>query len=95
MDAGEGLQRAGFGLATGDSSCGRGWLWLDPAMVGAANAAGLSAVTGAIAEGLAADFLLVNLDRPELALSLLPPLPLSVDGSATMTRHSAALVVKA
>lgn len=69
MDAGEGLQRAGFGLATGDSSCGGGWLWLDRATSGAANAAGLSGVTGSIAEGLAADFLLVDLDRPEFTPS--------------------------
>ena len=69
MDAGEGLQRAGFGLATGDSSCGGGWLWLDRVTAGAANAAGLSGVTGAIAEGLAADFLLVDLDRPEFTPS--------------------------
>lgn len=69
MDAGEGLQRAGFGLATGDSSCGGGWLWLDRATTGAASAAGLSGVTGSIAEGLAADFLLVDLDRPEFTPS--------------------------
>lgn len=69
MDAGEGLQRAGFGLATGDSSCGGGWLWLDRATTGAANAAGLSGVTGAVAEHLAADFLLIDLDRPEFTPS--------------------------
>jgi 5-methylthioadenosine/S-adenosylhomocysteine deaminase len=69
MDAAEGLQRAGIGLATGDSSCGGGWLWLDRATSGAANAAGLSGVTGSIAEGLAADFLLVDLDRPEFTPS--------------------------
>ncbi len=69
MDAGEGLQRAGFGLATGDSSCGGGWLWLDRATTGAAHAAGLSGVTGSIAEGHAADFLLVDLDRPEFTPS--------------------------
>lgn len=69
MDAGEGLQRAGFGLATGDSSCGGGWLWLDRATTGAAHAAGLAGVTGSIAEGLAADFLLVDLDRPEFTPS--------------------------
>lgn len=69
MDAAEGLQRAGIGLATGDSSCGGGSLWLDRATSGAANVAGLSAVTGSIAEGLAADFLLVDLDRPEFTPS--------------------------
>ncbi|MFY0309981.1 amidohydrolase family protein [Leisingera sp. D0M16] len=69
MDAGESLQRAGFGLATGDSSCGGGWLWLDAATTRAADAAGLGAVTGEIAPGLAADFLLVDLDRPEFTPS--------------------------
>jgi len=69
MDAAEGLQRAGFGLATGDSSCGGGWLWLDRATSGAANVAGLAGITGSIAEGLAADFLLVDLDRPEFTPS--------------------------
>ena len=69
MDAGEGLQRAGFGLASGDSSAGGGWLWLDHATSAAADAAGLSGITGAIAQGLAADFLLVDLDRPEFTPS--------------------------
>lgn len=69
MDAGESLQRAGFGLSTGDSSCGGGWLWLDAATTRAANVAGLGKVTGDISEGLAADFLLVDLDRPEFTPS--------------------------
>lgn len=68
-EAGEGLQRACFGLATGDSSCGGGWLWLDRATRGAADVAGLAATTGAIQPGLAADFLLVDLDRPEFTPS--------------------------
>lgn len=69
MDAGESLQRAGYGLASGDSSCGGGWLWLAAATGMAADAAGLGAVTGRIAPGLAADFLLVDLDRPEFTPS--------------------------
>lgn len=69
MDAAEGLQRAAFGLASGDSSCGGGWLWLEAATSRAADACGLSQVTGRIAKGLAADFLLVDLDRPELTPS--------------------------
>ncbi|WP_226782078.1 amidohydrolase family protein [Oceaniglobus trochenteri] len=69
MDAGESLQRAGTGLATGDSSCGGGWLWLEAATSRAADCAGLSKVTGAVQEGLAADFLLVDLDRPEFTPS--------------------------
>ncbi len=69
MDAAETLQRAGYGLASGDSSCGGGWLWLDAATRMAADASGLGAVTGRIAPGLAADFLLVDLDRPEFTPS--------------------------
>lgn len=69
MDAAETLQRTGFGLATGDSSCGGGWLWLDAATRMAADASGLGHVTGRIAAGLAADFLLIDLDRPEFTPS--------------------------
>lgn len=69
MDAAEGMQRAGFGLASGDSSCGGGWLWLDAATTRAADAAGLRRTAGAVAEGLAADFLLVDLNRPEFTPS--------------------------
>lgn len=69
MDAAETLQRVGYGLASGDSSCGGGWLWLEAATRMAAGAARLDAVTGRIAPGLAADFLLVDLDRPEFTPS--------------------------
>ncbi|MCQ0969579.1 amidohydrolase family protein [Paracoccus sp. TK19116] len=69
MDAAETLQRAGFGLASGDSSCGGGWLWLDAATRMAADVSGLGAVTGRIAKGFAADFLLVDLNRPEFTPS--------------------------
>ena len=66
MDAAEATQRMAFGLPAGDFSCGGGWTWLDAATQGGAAAAGLSSVTGAIAPGLAADYLLVDLDVPEL-----------------------------
>ena len=69
MDAAEATQRLTQGLANGDSSCGGGWLWLDHATHEGAAAAGLGAVTGRIAEGLAADFLLVDLDVPEFVPS--------------------------
>jgi cytosine/adenosine deaminase-related metal-dependent hydrolase len=69
MDAAETLQRASIGMATGDSSCGGGWLWLDRATRGAADSSGLASVTGEIRRGLAADFLLVDLDRPEFTPS--------------------------
>ncbi|WP_418960137.1 amidohydrolase family protein [Streptomyces tritici] len=68
-DAAEFAQRIAYGLATGDSSCGAGWTWLEHATRGGADAVGLGARTGVVAEGLAADFLLVDLTTPELALS--------------------------
>ncbi|WP_213305587.1 amidohydrolase family protein [Paraburkholderia sacchari] len=66
LDAAETAQRFAFGLATGDSSCGAGKLWLDHALRGGADAVRLGALTGEIAPGKAADFLLVDLDVPEM-----------------------------
>lgn len=68
-EAAEFAQRLAFGLVTGDSSCGAGWTWLEHATSGAADAVGLGSRTGTIAPGLAADFLLVDVSTPELALS--------------------------
>lgn len=69
MDAAEANQRIAFGLAGGDSSCGAGALWLEMATHRGADAAGLGAVTGEVAAGKAADFLLIDLDTPELTPS--------------------------
>ena len=69
MDAAETAQRLAFGLASGDSSAGAGWTWLAMACAGSADAAGLRQRTGRIAAGLAADYLLVDLDVPELTPS--------------------------
>jgi cytosine/adenosine deaminase-related metal-dependent hydrolase len=69
MDAAESNQRLAFGLASGDSVCGGGRLWLDLATRGGADAAGLGALTGQVAVGRAADFLLIDLDVPELTPS--------------------------
>jgi len=66
MDAAETTQRLMHGLSNGDSSCGAGWTWLDHGTHRGAEAAGLGARTGRIEAGLAADFLLVDLDVPEL-----------------------------
>lgn len=68
-EAAEFAQRIAYGLATGDSSCGAGWTWLEHATRGGADAVGLGGRTGVVAEGLAADFLLVDVGTPELALS--------------------------
>ncbi|MGQ7248803.1 amidohydrolase family protein [Halomonas sp. V046] len=69
MDAAETSQRLAFGLACGDSSCGGGWRWLEHATGACAEATGLAQTTGRIAEGLAADFLLIDLDVPEMTPS--------------------------
>ncbi|MFB7864151.1 amidohydrolase family protein [Streptomyces sp. NPDC056069] len=68
-EAAEFAQRIAYGLASGDSSCGAGWTWLEHGTRGGADAVGLRARTGTVAEGLAADFLLVDVTNPELALS--------------------------
>ena len=69
LDHAEAAQRFAFGIGVGDSSCGAGWRWLDMATHDAADVAGLGAVTGEIAAGKRADFLLVDLDVPELTPS--------------------------
>ena len=51
MDAGEATQRLASACRAATSSCGGGWLWLDPATAGGADAAGLGRVTGGIAPG--------------------------------------------
>ncbi|HWM03944.1 MAG TPA: amidohydrolase family protein [Actinophytocola sp.] len=66
MDAAETAQRLAYGAQTGDSSTGGGWTWLDHATSGGAAAAGLGGVTGSVTEGLAADYLLVDLAVPEM-----------------------------
>ncbi|NBE55168.1 amidohydrolase family protein [Streptomyces boluensis] len=68
-EAAEFAQRLTYGLATGDSSCGAGWTWLEHATRGGADVLGLGARTGTVAAGLAADFLLVDIETPELAFS--------------------------
>ncbi|GAA5206457.1 amidohydrolase family protein [Streptomyces thinghirensis] len=68
-EAAEFAQRLAYGLVTGDSSCGAGWTWLEHATGGGADAVGLGTRTGTVAPGRAADFLLVDVDTPELALS--------------------------
>lgn len=66
LDAAESAQRFAHGLPVGDSVCGSGELWLNMGTQTAADVLGLGKVTGRIAKGLAADFLLVDLAVPEL-----------------------------
>lgn len=66
LDYAEAAQRFAHGLAVGDSVCGSGQVWLDAGTQGGAKVLGLGEVTGRIATGLSADFLLVDLAVPEL-----------------------------
>ncbi|GAA3756212.1 cytosine/adenosine deaminase-related metal-dependent hydrolase [Spinactinospora alkalitolerans] len=66
LDAAESAQRIAYGLTMGDSSCGGGWTWLEHGTRASADAVGLGALTGEIAAGRAADFLLVDVTVPEL-----------------------------
>lgn len=69
LDAAETAQRLAFGLATGDSSCGSGRMWVEHGTALGADALGLGEVTGEVAVGRAADFLVVDLGVPELTPS--------------------------
>ena len=69
LDAAETAQRFAFGLGVGDSSCGGGWNWLDLGTRRSAQVLGLESITGDIAAGKSADFLLVDLDVPEMTPS--------------------------
>ena len=66
LDMAEAAQRLTAGLANADFSTGGGWPWLHHATAGGAAACGLGAVTGRVAPGLAADFLLLDLMVPEM-----------------------------
>ena len=66
MDAAETAQRLTFGMRTIDWRCGDGRLWVQAATRNGAEAACLGGVTGSIAEGLRADFLVVDCKQPEV-----------------------------
>ena len=70
MDSAEAAQKLVFGLAVGDASCGGGWTWLDHATHEGARAIGLGHLVGEIDVGKEADFLLVDIDTPELCTSV-------------------------
>jgi 5-methylthioadenosine/S-adenosylhomocysteine deaminase len=70
LDAAEYAQRLAFGLDIGDFSSGGGWTWLDHATHEGAHAVGLGGFTGEIAIGQRADFLIVDIDVPELCPSI-------------------------
>ena len=66
LDAAEACQRAVYGIPKLDFSCGAGWMWVDAATRGSADASGLGEVAGTLTPGRAADFLVLQMDRPEV-----------------------------
>jgi cytosine/adenosine deaminase-related metal-dependent hydrolase len=63
--AAETCQRLRYSMAVDDFSSGSAWTWTDAASSGSAKAAGIDGVTGQLAVGLAADFMLLDMIRPE------------------------------
>lgn len=68
LDAAEHAQRLVYGLPVSDFSAGAGWTWVDAITRGGADAAGFEGV-GTLAQGQAADFLILDMERPETAVS--------------------------
>jgi cytosine/adenosine deaminase-related metal-dependent hydrolase len=66
LDAAESCQRITAGMRVLDFSCGAGWTWVDAATRGGADACGLGTITGQLAAGFRADFLLLDMMAPEL-----------------------------
>lgn len=64
LDAAEHAQRLTYGLRSADFSAGAGWTWVDAITRGSADAAGWSDV-GVLRAGALADFLVLDMDRPE------------------------------
>ncbi|MCT1446564.1 amidohydrolase family protein [Brevibacterium casei] len=69
LDAAETAQRLTTGVASGDSSSGGGWTWLEKGLRGGTDAVGLAGRVGEIAPGAHADLLVVDLDVPEFVPS--------------------------
>ena len=66
LDAAEACQRIAFGMRVGDFSSGAGWTWVDMATRGSADVAGLGNLVGQLAEGFRADFLVLDMETPEV-----------------------------
>ncbi|MSQ51177.1 MAG: amidohydrolase [Betaproteobacteria bacterium] len=66
LDAAENCQRAVSGMRVMDFSCGAGWTWVDAATRGGADACGLGKLTGQLAAGFRADFLVLDMNAPEV-----------------------------
>ena len=65
LSAAEACQRIKHSMPVDDFSAGAAWTWTNAASLGSAQAAGIHDMTGALAEGLEADLLIVDMVRPE------------------------------
>jgi cytosine/adenosine deaminase-related metal-dependent hydrolase len=65
LDSAENCQRVVHGMPVVDPSCGAAWVWVDAATRGSADACGLGDTIGTLSPGLAADFLILDMERPE------------------------------
>ena len=65
LDAAENCQRVAHGMTVIDFSCGAAWTWVDAATRGSADVCGHGHEFGSLVEGQAADFLILDMDRPE------------------------------
>ena len=70
LDAAETAQKLAYAMAAGDTSAGAGWTWLDHATHAGARSIGQGGRIGEIAVGQQADFLMLDLDTPELCTSV-------------------------
>ena len=68
LDAAEHAQRLAHGQRVSDFSAGAAWTWVDAISRGSADAAGFSGV-GTLESGAAADFLILDTQRPETIVS--------------------------
>jgi len=65
LDAAESCQRVAHAMRVNDFSCGAAWTWVDAATRGSADACGQGQSFGSLVEGQAADFLVLDMERPE------------------------------
>ena len=70
LDAAETAQKLAYAMAAGDTSAGAGWTWLDHATHAGARSIGQGGRIGEIAVGQQADFLMLDVDTPELCTSV-------------------------
>jgi 5-methylthioadenosine/S-adenosylhomocysteine deaminase len=65
LDAAESCQRIAHAMRVNDFSAGAAWTWVDAATRGSADACGQGQTFGSLVEGQAADFLVLDMERPE------------------------------